>query len=851
MEVRPIQTNFTSGELSPLTKGLVDVKRYFNGAEVLDNFIVWPQGGAQRRPGTVFVSEVKRVTDRVRLQAFEFNAEQSYCLEFGDHHFRIKKDGAVLESQLSSGQPLEVALPYGEDEIDLLKFAQSADVLFVVHPRYPVLEISRTDDVANIPSGAPTDQDTDGNHWFVQDTTFRDGPYLDEDTSDTTMILSAIQNRAKLTSDVVGDFTGALPTTWIEYVLDGIKVVGRIVSVDSGEVMTIEPFENIVDPATVDTAASLEFAIITGGFANRIRSTVAIWSLETENSYMKVEGVWYHLGTHITENEAIHPGSPAASYSVDCIEVLETLDVFTTTGTITRSDHIISAELASTKDTFETTRDTGRLIRFRFVDQQVPARIVSVTDAKTATLLLQRMMPRAPRDPAAFLNDAQTPDWRFGAFYDQNHPRVVSFHESRLILCASPAQPHTIWFSKSADLDNFAPTEFDSSVVDSSAITYTFDTGKINAIRWCISGPVLLLGTDGTTFQVKPESLNEALTPANFNAREQTAFGTQDLQAERIGQAIIYIQRGSVIAREMVYSFDIDSHVANELSIVSEHIFRDHSGVVDIAYQRHPYTRIWFVCGDGCLVCLTYEPQQEVVAFTPNRIGGEEEQPFVEAVEVVSEQDGTDRLYMIVRRTVDGNQKRYCEFLSPDFRSTETIDPLNMIYLDSSKTITLDPPANSAQGFLHLKGTTCGVVADGAVRPDITVGDDGVITFQGNPASVVTAGWEATSTCKTMPLDTPAPTGGTGTAARKNITKVAVRVYRSIGMEIGTDEDDLTEINFRETNDEMDIPPALFDGVKEISVSSRYGLEQQIVIRQSAPYPLNILSIAPVVHVYR
>ena len=44
-----ILTNFTSGELSPRLSGRVDVAKYFNGCQTLENFLVHPHGGITRR----------------------------------------------------------------------------------------------------------------------------------------------------------------------------------------------------------------------------------------------------------------------------------------------------------------------------------------------------------------------------------------------------------------------------------------------------------------------------------------------------------------------------------------------------------------------------------------------------------------------------------------------------------------------------------------------------------------------------------------------------------------------------------------------------------------------------------
>ena len=49
---RSIQTNFASGELSPLLKGRTDLDQYYQGVETADNVLIVPQGGLKKRGGT-------------------------------------------------------------------------------------------------------------------------------------------------------------------------------------------------------------------------------------------------------------------------------------------------------------------------------------------------------------------------------------------------------------------------------------------------------------------------------------------------------------------------------------------------------------------------------------------------------------------------------------------------------------------------------------------------------------------------------------------------------------------------------------------------------------------------------
>ena len=153
----PAFTNFTAGQLSDRLDGRTDIAKYANGCKKLQNFLVHAHGGATRRPGTEFIAEVKSSANATRLIPFEFNVEQTYILEFGNQYFRIYRDGGQV---VSGGSAVEVTTPYTSAQLADLKFTQSADVMYIVHPDHAVRKISRTGHTA----------------WTITEVDFRRGP---------------------------------------------------------------------------------------------------------------------------------------------------------------------------------------------------------------------------------------------------------------------------------------------------------------------------------------------------------------------------------------------------------------------------------------------------------------------------------------------------------------------------------------------------------------------------------------------------------------------------------------------------------------------------------------------------
>lgn len=155
MIVTPLQTSFASGELSPRVSARVDLDVYWNAAAYLENFIVVPHGPLLRRQGTRFINKAKSL--KVRLIDFKFNTEQSFILEFSALTMRVYFKGGVIEK---AGSVYEVATPYTAEQLSSLNWAQSGNVLYIVHPSHAPRKLKR---LAN-------------DNWTLEEVTFTDKP---------------------------------------------------------------------------------------------------------------------------------------------------------------------------------------------------------------------------------------------------------------------------------------------------------------------------------------------------------------------------------------------------------------------------------------------------------------------------------------------------------------------------------------------------------------------------------------------------------------------------------------------------------------------------------------------------
>ena len=213
-----------------------------------------------------------------------------------------------------------------------------------------------------------------------------------------------------------------------------------------------------------------------------------------------------------------------------------------------------------------------------------------------------------------------TTDFALGSFSDTTgYPACVTFFEQRLVFAGTTAQPQTLFFSRSADYENF-DDKYHETVADDDAIVYTIASNQVNAIRFLTATRTLIIGTAGGEFAVNGAGVGEAITPTNILINKQSNHGAANVDGIAVGNATLFLQRAKRKIRELAYNFDVDGYVAPDLTILAEHITE--SGITQMAYQEEPNSIVWCVRADGQLLGFTYQREQQVTAWHRHILGG-------------------------------------------------------------------------------------------------------------------------------------------------------------------------------------------------------------------------------------
>lgn len=218
-------------------------------------------------------------------------------------------------------------------------------------------------------------------------------------------------------------------------------------------------------------------------------------------------------------------------------------------------------------------------------------------------------------------------------------PRSVTLHNQRLLFGGTAADPQTMWLSTVGDFQNFR-----RSTLDDAGMTLQIATVENNRIQWLANtSRGCVIGTSGDEWTLSGEG--GIITPTSFQLKKQSAYGSRHMAALSVNDVLLFLQNGNRKIREHVYSFESDGYVAPDLTLLADHITR--GGIRSMALMRNPDTIVWMVRNDGVLIGMSYERDQQIVAWHRHPTDG-----FVESVTVVKN-DAFDELWLTVTRGED------------------------------------------------------------------------------------------------------------------------------------------------------------------------------------------------------
>jgi hypothetical protein len=818
--------SFTAGEMSDSMQGRTDFAKYFSAASRIENFVVLPHGPITRRPGTYFVAEVKTSSAKTRLIPFSFSTEQTYVLEFGNQYIRFYKDDGQITS---GGSAYEIASPYTTAQLFDLKFAQSADVMYVCNENHPVKKLSRTGHTS----------------WTLADVDFTDGPYLDSNTSSTTMTPSGTTGSITITAS-----SSAFVSTDVNRFINFSNGYAKITAFTSATVVSAT-VEDDFDNTTAVTDWKLGAFSTTTGHPRCVsffeqRLVFAGTSNQPQTMFFSKSGDYENMTSGTNDDDAMI--YTIASNQVNAIQALKatrTLIVMTTGGEYAVSSGAAQDAITPTNINIRKQSNYG-------------SSGVDALSIGNATIFLQRARRKIRELAYNFDTDGYTaPDLTILADH---------ISESGLTDMSYQQEPYSVVWAVRTDgqmagltynrLESvvawhrhiFGGKSDTGKTVKQQKISFTANSTNVNTTSnqititghglttgdqvyyYAASNKIGGLSNSKVYYVISVDANNIKLAKSSSDATAGTAISLTSAPGSNTTQ---FIYQGVNINNNILF---VSAHGFKS----GNHIFYKNSGTAISGLSENTK---YFVekIDDNQIQLYTDEARETVVNLTSAHSSEQTDKILTHAkVESVACIDGDgeeDQVWVIVQRYINGATKRYVEYFTP-FEFNQDLTAFH--YLDSGLNY-IGGETSTLSGLTHLEGEVVDIIGEGSVQNSKTV-SSGSINLD-TAIEEASVGLLYTSDLRTMRLDE----GYTETTQTKTVRvfDLSVRFQNTVGASVGPSSDNLTTIDFRDSGASMDLPVPLFTGDKQVEFDAGHGVEGLIYVKQPQALPMTILGIYP------
>jgi len=754
-----IQSSWAGGEFSKKLLARVDLAKYAIGAETLENFHVMPWGGLRKRGGTAFQGNTKgNVAVRLIPFVFSSDSKQAYVLEFGPDYFRIYTSAGVVTNTGTAITAATAANPVVLTTTNSLANGDRVLVTGVVG----MVELNNREFTVASASGTTIElSGIDGTAYTA---------YASGGTVAKIVEVVSPYGAADLAAL---DFTQSADTLYMTHP----DYAPRIVQRTSNTAWTIA-VASIVNGPFRDINTSATTLVLSGGSATSygtyaqgatgvtMTASTAIFDSGMVGGLFRLYGAdagggWSQLVANVS--------------LIDVDKIYENAgNVYVVTGDALGATNWEGSMILPTHErgTVRHFKD-GVLATYadlKYIhDGSVFVRVTAYTSTTIMTVTIEKNDA-----PAEVIGSKTTAIWEEGAFSTfRGWPAHVTLFEERLWFANGVSQPQAIWASMTSSF-----LDFQDGDDDDRGLTATILSEQVDAVQWLSGGRSLSIGTVSGEYVASAETPTKGLTPKDFNIRRQTTYGTADnLYPARIGEVVMFGQRNgdSVNAskriREHAYNFQNDNYLARDVTILADHVTG--SGVIKFAYQASPYSIMWANRSDGQLAAMTYERDQEVLAWHRHLIASS----TVEDIAVIPGTDGDD-LWVVSNRTISGGTERHIERMTPGHIDGNALASATML---DAHLVFAGASTTSISGLWHLRGETVRVFS-GTDKGTAVVSATGKVTVAATTAAVIGYGY----TAKVQGLRVEAGiASGTAQGKRKRISEATLRVFESAGGTIG------------------------------------------------------------------
>lgn len=778
------QNSFQFGEVSSKLSGRRDLAQRKLGVRRCQNMVVLSESVLTRRPGTRFTSEVKDHAQRGKLIKFRYTVLDNYMLLINGGVMRVFRNGGVI---LDGLVPFELAVPYVEADLPNLRWRQLGDTVFIVCSGHPPRKLKRIDH----------------DDWTLTEYQPTGGPVKDQNLDESlTIITNGVDGPITLTvgfdfftAGMIGrvmrldESSLALIPTWKPNETISIPTE-TIPATGTTNIGNLPSLANLFDnnPATESFFTNPPLATYYGGrsytTATRVHK-VTVKGYQQSGSFLNVTyRLWGKQGAAPAHSQdGIQLGEASSTNATAGIDIVSNqqdtifdhlwVEVRPTVGAggvhmldfilirfqagaapvLRRYLGIVYQAIVGTNTgvnppvhlegaVLSEGGTTGVSWQYLHRDRGY-VRITAVASGFSASADVLERLPNSVAAHEGYRWFA--PDWTD----TEGYPDRIHLHDGRLTF----HRGNRSWITKPTDINSLEESGVAGDTDSALAFNITSQDGSLPQIEWVLSSSILIYGLRDSEFVVRGASVFDALAVDNLRARPKKQEGSAAHIPCVVDGGALMIGRSRKRLHFVAFDDESEGIEMREISRSASHLLAGQLQTID--FQRDPHRIAWMCDANGLLIGLTFNPEEKIFGWHRHPMTN----GVVEDVACVgTDGDGTTDVYLIVRRTIDGETKRYVERLQDFFEPADedNADATGAWFVDCGLRYQ-GAPEKVISGLLHLKGQIVAAHANGRDVGRFTVSAGGTITLKNNATDVI-VGLPIEGRVKTfsMELDTQA-----------------------------------------------------------------------------------------------
>lgn len=370
------------------------------------------------------------------------------------------------------------------------------------------------------------------------------------------------------------------------------------------------------------------------------------------------------------------------------------------------------------------------------------------------------------------------------------------------------------------------PDEYDAP------IDRNIGEGAIDNIPWLCPLTRLVIGSDVSEITAKSSSFDEPMTLANLNLKAGSTEGSSNVQAVKIDNMGVFVGKCGTRIFGLNFNGESNNYVADNIAKLNP----DLSGEVisRLAVQRQPDKRVHAVQADGMVRVIVLDKTEDVVAPIRIEVGGTGAK-VVDVVVLPGRLE--DKVYYVVRRTIDGVTVHYLEKFA--LESECVGGELNK---QADSFIIYDGSHTNTATAAHLAREDVVVWGDGKDLGTFTADTGGVVAL-GTAVKKYVMGLKYVADYRGRKIVEGAPGGAASLGQLKRINYIGLSLYKTHfqGIQYGRDFDHLENLP-QVVNGTATPADTVWDELEQpcFSFNGSFDTDSRICLRAVAPRPVTV-----------